>query len=122
LLAVLPIHVLFNLGLSAVVARLAVPFRDINNFIPYLNRLWLYMSPIIWPLSFLENAGPTLRRLVELNPMFPLIELYRSALIGTADYPFDPGDLLISLAWAVSVFVLGVAGFIRYETRMVRYL
>lgn len=122
LIAAIPIHVLFNLGLSAVVARLAVPFRDINNFIPYVNRLWLYLSPIIWPLSFLENAGPTLKRLVELNPMFHLIELYRSALIGAPDYPFEFGDLLISLAWAVAVFVLGVAGFIRYETRMVRYL
>jgi teichoic acid transport system permease protein len=122
LVAVLPIHVLFNLGLSAVVARLAVPFRDINNFIPYLNRLWLYMSPIIWPLDFLDNAGPTLRRLVELNPMFHLIGLYRTALIGYPDYPFQFGDLLVSFAWAVAVFVLGVAGFIRYETRMVRYL
>jgi teichoic acid transport system permease protein len=122
LIAVIPIHVLFNLGLSAVVARLAVPFRDINNFIPYVNRLWLYLSPIIWPLSFLENAGPTLKRLVELNPMFHLIQLYRTALIGAPAYPFELGDLLISLAWAVAVFVLGVAGFIRYETRMVRYL
>jgi len=122
LVAVLPIHVLFNLGLSAVVARLAVPFRDINNLIPYLNRLWLYMSPIIWPLDFLDNAGPALRRLVELNPMFHLIGLYRTALIGYPDYPFQFGDLVISLAWAVAVFVLGVAGFIRYETRMVRYL
>jgi ABC-type polysaccharide/polyol phosphate export permease len=54
--------------------------------------------------------------------MFHLIGLYRTALIGYPDYPFQLGDLLISLAWAVAVFVLGVAGFIRYETRMVRYL
>jgi ABC-type polysaccharide/polyol phosphate export permease len=70
----------------------------------------------------LDNAGPALRRLVELNPMFHLIGLYRTALIGYPDYPFQFGDLVISLAWAVAVFVLGVAGFIRYETRMVRYL
>ncbi|MGH8916075.1 MAG: ABC transporter permease, partial [Acidimicrobiia bacterium] len=70
LLLVFPIQILFNLGLSAMVARLAVPFRDINNLIPYVNRLWLYLSPIIWPLTFLDNASPTLRSLVELNPMF----------------------------------------------------
>jgi teichoic acid transport system permease protein len=122
LLVVFPIHVLFNLGLSAMVARLAVPFRDINNFIPYVNRLWLYLSPIIWPLSFLDNASPTLRALVELNPMFHIIELYRTALIGYPTYPFHLVDLLIPLAWAVGVFIVGVAGFIRYETRMVRYL
>jgi teichoic acid transport system permease protein len=122
LAVVFPIQVMFNLGLSAIVARLAVPFRDINNFIPYINRLWLYLTPIIWPLSFLDNASPTIRALVELNPMFHLIELYRTALIGYPTYPFNMDDLLAALAWAVVVSIGGVAGFIRYETRMVRYL
>jgi teichoic acid transport system permease protein len=122
LAVVFPIQVLFNLGLSAVVARLAVPFRDINNFIPYVNRLWLYVTPIIWPLSFLDSTDPAIRTVVELNPMFHLIALYRTALIGYPTYPFHMDDLLVSLAWALVVFVVGVAGFIRYETRMVRYL
>ena len=30
---------------------------DINNFIPYFTRIWLYLSPIIWPLSFLESEN-----------------------------------------------------------------
>jgi teichoic acid transport system permease protein len=122
LLIAFPIQVLFNLGLSGIVARLAVPFRDINNFIPYVNRLWLYLSPIIWQLSFLDRADPALRALVELNPMFHIIEMYRAALIGHPDYLFNSQDVLWSLAWALVVFVIGVAGFIRYETRMVRYL
>ncbi|HET7846615.1 MAG TPA: ABC transporter permease [Acidimicrobiia bacterium] len=127
LIVIIPIQILFNLGLSAIVARMAVPFRDINNFLPYVNRLWLYLSPIIWSLSFLEDADPALKTLVELNPMFHIIGLYRAALIGNVDYPLVDyplvtSDLLISLAWAVGIFVIGVAGFIRYETRMVRYL
>lgn len=122
LVVVFPVHVLFNLGLSAMVARLAVPFRDINNFIPYINRLWLYLTPIIWPLSFLDNQGPVVRGLVELNPMFHIVELYRAALIGHPTYVFTWGDLIPALAWALGVFIVGVALFIRYETRMVRYL
>jgi teichoic acid transport system permease protein len=122
MLVVFPLHVLFNLGLSAIVARLAVPFRDINNFIPYINRMWLYLTPIIWPLTLLDSAGPTLTRVVELNPMFHFIGLYRTALIGYPGYPFQLDDLLVSLAWALAIFIIGVAGFIRYETRMVRYL
>lgn len=122
LLVVFPIQILFNLGLSAIVARMAVPFRDINNFLPYVNRLWLYLSPVIWSLSFLDDADPTLKTLVELNPMFHIIGLYRAALIGPPSYSFDLADLTITLAWALGVFVIGVAGFIRYETRMVRYL
>jgi teichoic acid transport system permease protein len=122
LVVIFPLQTIFNLGLSAMVARLAIPFRDINNFIPYLTRVWLYLSPIIWQLTFLDNAGDTIKTLVELNPMFHIIELYRTALIGYPGYPFDATDLWITMAWAVVVFVFGVAGFIRYENRMVRYL
>jgi teichoic acid transport system permease protein len=122
LIVVIPIQLLLNLGLSAIVARLAVPFRDINNLLPYFNRLWLYLTPIIWPLAFIDNLGPSVQTLVRLNPMFPLIALYRTAFIGRPDYPFQVDDLLISLAWAVAIFLVGVAGFIRYENRMVRYL
>ena len=121
-LVAFPIQLILNLGLSAIVARMAVPFRDINNFIPYINRLWLYLSPIIWPLTLLENLDPWAQTLVQINPMYHIIELYRTALIGHPDYPFNIDNLLVALAWALVVCVIGVAGFIRYETRMVRYL
>jgi teichoic acid transport system permease protein len=122
LLVAFPIHLMLNLGLSAVVARMAIPFRDINNFIPYVNRLWLYLSPIIWPLTFLENLDPWARTLVQINPMYHLIGLYRTALIGYPDYPFNVDNLMVALAWALGLAVVGVGTFVKYETRMVRYL
>ena len=118
-IAIIPIHILMNLGLAAVVARLAVPFRDINNFLPYATRLWLYLSPIIWPLSFLDNAGDALNAVVRLNPMFHLISLYRSALM---DLPLNTSSLLVSAVWAVGLFLAGSGLFVMYENRMVRYL
>ena len=119
LLVAFPLHLMFNLGLGAITARLAVPFRDINNFVPYVNRLWLYLSPIIWPLSFLDNQGETLRNLMHLNPMFNLIALYRTAIL---QYPLDPAALWSAMIWAVAMFVVGVALFVKYEGRMARYL
>lgn len=115
----LPIQILMNLGLAAIVARLAVPFRDINNLVPYLNRLWLYFSPIIWPLSFLDSAGPVMNTIIRYNPMFDLISVYRTALMGA---PFDPQSLLLAAIWGVGLFLLGAGLFVTYENRMVRYL
>ncbi len=117
--AIVALHVLFNLGLAAITARLAVPFRDINNLLPYLTRVWLYLSPIIWPLSLLERAGPTVNRLVAFNPMYDLISLYRSVLLN---YPFDPDYLIGAVVWTVLIGTVGVAVFVRYEGHMVRYL
>jgi teichoic acid transport system permease protein len=73
----------FNLGLGSITARLAVPFRDINNLLPYINRIWLYLTPIIWPLSFIESADSWIKTLVRLNPMYDIVGLYRSASSGT---------------------------------------
>lgn len=112
------LHFVFNLGLAALAARLVVPFRDLINLIPYLTRVWLYLSPIIWPLSILDGHSK-LRAVVELNPMTHLLGLYRTALLG---YPFQWFDLWASAAWAVGLGVLGVALFVKYEGRIARYL
>ena len=120
LLVAIPLQFLFNLGLGCITARLAVPFRDVNNFIPYLNRIWLYLSPIIWPLSALESASMEgLAPYATYNPMFSIIAVYRTALLG---YEFDPTHLGAFAVWAVVVGVVGIAVFIKYEGNIVRYL
>jgi teichoic acid transport system permease protein len=119
LLIALPMQVVFNVGLAAATARLAVPFRDITNFIPYLTRIWLYCSPIIWPLTMLESASEFAQNLFRINPMFPIIAVYRAALL---DYPLVRADLVAMGAWCLVVGVVGIAMFIKYEGRMVRYL
>jgi teichoic acid transport system permease protein len=119
LIPILPLHIVFNTGLAAASARLAVPFRDINNLIPYLNRIWLYCSPIIWPISMLEDLPEPLYVLLRFNPMFPIIAVYRTALLG---YPLEQIDMIAMVAWCLLVGVIGIAMFIKYEGRMVRYL
>jgi teichoic acid transport system permease protein len=131
LLVAVPLHFLFNLGLSSITARLAVPFRDINNFIPYLNRIWLYLSPIIWPLSLLATeTGQRFAPDAEANPLFLLISVYRAALTGVVEQdgevigpaPFDPAMLGQFALWAVGVGLIGTALFVRYEGKIARHL
>ena len=118
-LVIAPIHVLFNLGLSALTARLAVPFRDINNITPYVTRLWLYLSPIIWPLSFLDKLSDSQRLAVEFNPMYWMINAYRAALLGSE---FELAAFGWSALFAALIGVSGIALFVKYENRIVRYL
>jgi teichoic acid transport system permease protein len=116
---IIVIHLVFNLGLGSIAARLAVPFRDINNLIPYNNRIWLYVTPIIWPLTFLDSADPIIKTLVRLNPMFDIVGVYRSALLGT---PMVMDQIIGASIWALVVGVVGVTLFVKYEGHMVRYL
>ena len=119
LILAIPLHFLFNLGLGSLAARLAIPFRDVTNVIPYINRIWLYLSPIIWPLSLLEDVGPEYVRLAEANPMFSIIGVYRAALLN---YEFYPSMLVQFAAWSIGIAIVGLALFIPFEGKMARYL
>jgi len=120
LFPIMIIHLMFNLGLSMLVARLAVPFRDLNNLVPYISRMWLYLSPILYGPLTLSKAPDWARAIAESNPMAPLLALYRHAL--------TPLDTDLSAAfiraglWAVVFLVGGGLWFIRYEGKMARYL
>ena len=109
----------FNLGLASLTARLAVPFRDINNFLPYVSRLWLYTSPVIWPLNRLDSVAGWAQAAIELNPMFSIIALYRAVFLG---YPLTSTALVTALLWSLGVCAAGIAVFVRFEGRMVRHL
>ena len=120
LLPTLVVHFVFSLGLSLVVARLAVPFRDLNNLVPYLTRIWLYLSPILYGQDIIDNAPDAAHRIANANPLVPLLRLYRFSLGGI---PTDVSDALVASGiWAVAVFSVGSFFFIKHEGKMARYL
>lgn len=123
MLWVLPIafslQLVFNLGLAALAARVAVPFRDVNNLLPYLLRLWLYLSPIIYALEFVEKLSAPWDTIYYFNPMVPFLAMYRSVLIGSELTAFD---LWASAAWAFGSAAVAISSFVRYEGRIARYL
>ena len=119
LLGIVPLHVLFTLGISTLSARLAVPFRDIVNVIPYASRLWLYLSPVIWPIERLDSISTQVGALVRINPMYSMLSVYRGALLGDR---VAVSDWAVAAAWSIGVLVIGVASFVRYEGKIARYL
>lgn len=114
------VQTMFNVGLASLAARVAVPFRDLGNVLPYLLRFWLYLSPIIWPIALMEeHASAWIVRILEANPMYSFIWLYRTALLG---WEADLRHALSAGLWAVGIGLIGVWAFVRSENQMVRYL
>jgi len=80
-------------------------YRDINLTIPFLLQVWMYASPVVYPLSLVP---PQWRFLYSLNPMVGVIEGFRWALLG-ASMPaldtFAPAILVVgALLWSGVVF------------------
>jgi teichoic acid transport system permease protein len=113
---VLLLHTLFNMGLGAAVARVAVPFRDVKNLVPYALRLWLYTSPIVY---LIEQAPDALRIVLLFNPMTPFLDLYRFALLGREVDALTWGS---AVAWAVVAAGAGIGLFVRGEKTFARHL
>ena len=79
---ILLIQVLLTLAVSLFASAVNVYYRDIKYALPFFVQVWMYLCPIIYPVSSVPDR---FRSLYMLNPMAPIINGYRQVLlIGTA--------------------------------------
>ncbi len=102
-----------SLGVGLWLSAANVQYRDVGYVTPFLTQMWLFISPVVYPLSMITND--TLRFLMALNPMTGVVEGFRWALLGASQQP-APGNLLIvSGVVAVALLVSGLFYFTRME-------
>lgn len=70
---------LFALGLGLWLSALNVEYRDIRVVIPFVLQLWMYATPIAYPMSVIPERY---RWIVMLNPLTGIVEAFRVAMIG----------------------------------------
>ena len=91
------------LGLGLIVTSLTAKYKDLTNFIPVLVSLWMYATPIVYPLSFVTN--PTLHKLMVLNPITAPIEAFKYGAYGAGSFSW--GMFGYSFAFMVVVLLIG---------------
>lgn len=83
--------------------------RNVKFAIPFLMQVWIYATPVVYPVSIL----PTRTRLIlALNPLTGALDVFRAALLGTR---MDDRLLLISLGTTAAFAGVAIAMFRRYE-------
>jgi lipopolysaccharide transport system permease protein len=111
----LPVILLIQIALTTGVVLLAsalnVFYRDIRFVVPLGMQLWMYVTPVIYPLSQVPERFRTLYMLV--NPMAGLIDSYRRIAL-TAEWPRFP-YLWVSAAISIVLFVAAYWYFKRAE-------
>jgi lipopolysaccharide transport system permease protein len=103
--------VMAAVGVGVTLAALTVSYRDFKFVIPFMVQAWMYVSPVVYPVTLVPERY---RWLLGLNPMAGIIGGYRSAILGT---PWDLGTLGMSVAVTVGVFVFGLFYFRKTERR-----
>jgi teichoic acid transport system permease protein len=107
---VFAIIAMFTAGMAMLIAALHVYFRDISSFLPYVMRIWLYASPILY---YVEEVPDRYKPLIYANPLTPLLGSWSDVLI-LARAP-RPGLLLMGAAWAFGALIVGMLFFISRE-------
>ena len=102
--------VVFALGVTLLVAALQVYVRDLANFLPYLLRIWLYASPILY---YADEVPAHIARFMVVNPMFSMLGAW-SEVINRGHAP-PVGYLVQGGAWAVGTLVVGALFFVSRE-------
>jgi lipopolysaccharide transport system permease protein len=106
----LAIAALTALGVGSALAAVNVRFRDVKYVVPFGIQLWLFISPIVYASSSIDEPWRTLSA---INPMVGVVEGFRWATLGTGNAPWDL--IGISAATAVLLFLGGLAYFDRVE-------
>ncbi len=100
-----------SLGVGLWLSAMNVQFRDIRYIIPFLTQIWLFITPIAYPSSLIEND--VMRMLYGLNPMTGVVEGFRWALLGTET---APGPVIaVSAVVAVTLLISGAFYFRNME-------
>lgn len=112
---------LFSYGLGLFCASLNVFVRDTRFFITLLFRMWFYLTPIFYTVERLHNLGPTAIHLYNLNPMVPLLGIFRWALVPGESLP-APHFLGIMTAEIFLATLVGAVFFARNDNTAVKML
>jgi ABC-type polysaccharide/polyol phosphate export permease len=114
---VLLVHSALNLGGAFVAARLNDSYRDVQQLIPFLFRLLMYISGVMFPIrQFIgDDLNPWIRRFIEWNPLVAVLELYRAVFLGT------PVDWTATVRFLMMTAVMLLLGFRFFRAHELEY-
>ncbi|MBO1737400.1 ABC transporter permease [Leifsonia sp. TF02-11] len=123
LIVVMLLLAVFAAGLALMLSIANVHFRDTQYFVGILMQIWMYLTPIIYPISLVDaqsarigglmGTSITIGDLYRLNPMERFVAVFRNLLYDNR-WP-EVSDMLYITLFSLVVFALGLLVFRRNE-------
>ncbi|MBQ7238164.1 MAG: ABC transporter permease [Bacteroidales bacterium] len=102
---------LSGMGCGLIVSALTVKYRDLNNLVTFGLQLWMYATPVIYPISITGERALT--KFLYLNPLQGIFTDFRYMLTGVGE--MDWMSLLYSVLFTFGILFLGVIVFSKQE-------
>lgn len=105
---------LFGTAIGLIITSITTKYRDLNILVSFGVSLWMYLTPVVYPIS---QVPEKLRLLLYLNPVAPIIETFRYAFLGSGT--FEPVYIIISMAVTVVILIFGIIIFNQVEKNFI---
>lgn len=99
-----------GLGVGIIVSSMTTKYRDLTILVGFGLQLWMYLTPVVYPISEVEGI---LRTLILLNPMSAVVQNYKNALLGSGAFLLS--EWILSLVVTLVIFFVGVLLFNKVE-------
>ncbi len=103
----------FALGCGLIISVMTAKYRDLDNIMQFMMRLFMFAAPVVYPASLIPAKY---KFLFWLNPLTPVIELFRSAFFRPEPQPFF--YLLLSMLTTSIVLMTGIFLFNKREIQI----
>lgn len=104
-----------GMGVGIIISSLTTKYRDLSILVGFAVQLWMYITPVVYPLSQAGDGG--LRTILLINPVTAPTEVYRYALLGQGE--IVPVALVWSVIFTIAVAIFGIMVFNKAEKSFV---
>lgn len=109
--------ILFSMGFSMILSSLTVFFRDLQHLYGIVITLWMYLTPIVYPISIIS---PKIRPLFYFNPLYQYVNFIRT-IIADGKFP-SLQNHLACIGWILIICVVGLFIFKKTQDKFINYI
>lgn len=102
-----------GLGFGMIISSMTTKYRDLRFLISFGVQLWMYATPVIYPLSVMKDTYPQYIWVLVANPLTAILETFKYAFTGVGE--FNWLFLSYSFVFTIVILLLGIVIFNRVQ-------
>jgi lipopolysaccharide transport system permease protein len=102
-----------GLGFGIIISSLTTKYRDLKFLITFAIQLWMYATPVIYPLSVMQGKYENYMWIIQANPLTAILETFKYGFLGQGTFSWL--SLCYSGLFTLIVLSLGIVMFNKVE-------
>lgn len=104
-------------GFGIIISSITIKYRDLSILFGFITGLFMYLTPVIYPLSAIPSKYTDYKWIIEINPLTSVFETFRYGFLGSGSFSW--GGLLYSFVFAIIISLIGILIFNKVERKFV---